>query len=150
MCRADARSGPAAATPASPRVPTPALLAVRSPPPPSPPPGPPPLFPLAESPFLPPFSSLSVTCWCPWVLGATPGSPGSRLRPPESSKRPGSADCGLDRVVPRRIPSRDCPNESVAPLHFLRPLAGGRGGGVVVSNTSVQCGGMERAPEEVR
>lgn len=100
--------------------------------------------------FLPPFSSLSVTCWCPWVLGATPGSPGSRLRPPESSKRPGSADCGLDRVVPRRIPSRDCLNESVAPLHFLRPLAGGRGGGVVVSNTSVQCGGMERAPEEVR
>lgn len=108
-----------------------ALLAVRSAIPPVPLPGPRPLSPLAASPFLPPFphplGHLLVPLGARNVEGAIPGSPGSRLRPPESSKRLGSGDCGLDRAMPRRVASWDRLDEPAAPPSFAQAAGQGEG-----------------------
>lgn len=145
MCGAGSRSGPAAATHASPWVPAPALSSRGPLRDPSRAPAP---FPLAASPFLPPFphplGHLLVPLGARNVEGAIPGSPDSRLRPPESSKRLGSGDCGLDRAMPRPVASWDCLDGPAAPPSFSQAAGQGR-----VSNTSVQCGGEQRAPEGV-
>lgn len=85
----------------------------------------------------PPFGHSLVPLGARSVEGAIPMLPGSRLRPPESSKRPGSADCGLDRAALRRAPSWGCQVGFTEPPSFSQATGRGR-----VSNTSVQCGGV--------
>lgn len=107
------------------------LLAVSSSPLPAPLPGrfpfpPPPrppssrLFPQPLGHSLMPLGARSGDGAIPGSRGSrAPGLPGSRLRPPESSKHPGSADCGPERAIRRRSPPgtawRDLP-------HLLTPL----------------------------
>lgn len=75
------------------------------------------------------------------VEGASPGSSGYRLWPPESSKRLGSGDCGPDGAVPLRVASWDCPYGSAAPP-FSQATGQGR-----VSDTSAQCDVVKSAQE---